>query len=86
MTALRPDIMEVVGLVVRFQATPKETNVHAVKRIFRYLKGTLDLGLWYLHSDNFTLEAYTYENWEGNVDDRKSTSGVPFFLGKCLFS
>jgi hypothetical protein len=49
--------MHAVGLVGRFQYAPKETHVHAVKIIFRYLKGTLDFGLWYpiqktLHSGN----------------------------------
>ena len=43
----RPDIMQVVGLATWFQSAPKETHVQVVKMIFRYLKGTLDLGLWY---------------------------------------
>ena len=46
-TASRPDVKQVVGMVARFQAGPKESHVHAVKRIFRYFKGTIDLGLWY---------------------------------------
>ena len=46
-TTTRPDVMQVVGLVPRFQSTPKETHVIAVKRILRYLKGTMDYGLWY---------------------------------------
>ena len=56
--ASSPNIMQVIGLVEIFQATPKETHVQAVKRIFIYLKGTLDLGLWYPRDDNLTLEAY----------------------------
>jgi hypothetical protein len=39
-TSTRPDIMQIVGQVARFQTTPKESHVLAVKRIFRYLKGT----------------------------------------------
>jgi hypothetical protein len=46
-TASRPDVMQVVGQVARFQAAPKESHVSAVKRIFRYLKGTKEFGLWY---------------------------------------
>jgi len=46
-TTTRSDIMQVVGLVARFQSTPKETHMKVVKRIFRYLKGTLNFGLWY---------------------------------------
>jgi hypothetical protein len=47
LTTSRPDIMQVVGLVGRFHSNPKETHVLAVKRIFRYLQGTIDYGLWY---------------------------------------
>jgi hypothetical protein len=57
-----------------------------VKQIFRYLKGTLDFGLWYPKGEDFTLTTYTDADWEGNVDDRKSTSGGEFFLGNCLVS
>ena len=46
-TTSRLDAMHAVGLVARFQANPKETHVLAIKRIFRYLKGTTKLGLWY---------------------------------------
>ncbi len=45
--ASRPDVMHVVGLVGRFQANPKECHLQAIRRIFRYLKGTTELGLWY---------------------------------------
>jgi len=70
-----------VGLVGRFQAAPKETHVHAVKIIFRYLKGTLDFGLWYATCTKFTLTTYTNADWVGSMDDRKSTNGGTFFLG-----
>jgi hypothetical protein len=46
-----------------------------VKIIFRYIKGTLDLGWWYSRGYDFTLTPYTDLDWEGSVDDRKSTSG-----------
>ena len=57
--ASRPNVKQVVGMVARFQATPKEIHVQAVKRIFRYLKGTIDLGLWYPSKDSFTLKSYS---------------------------
>jgi hypothetical protein len=50
------------------------------------LKGTIDLGLWYPSKDSFTLKAYSYVDWAGSVDDRKSTSGGEFFLGESLVS
>ena len=85
-TATRPDVMQVVGLVARFQSTPKETHVTTVKRIFKYLKGTMEYGLWYPKGQDFTLKLFTDVDWVGSVDDRKSTSGATFFLGYCLVS
>eukprot|EP00253_Pinus_taeda_P028633 PITA_28633 len=53
--------MHAVGIVGRFQANPKETHLQAVKRIFKYLQGTQNYGLWYPRDTNFTLHAYTAE-------------------------
>jgi hypothetical protein len=86
LTTSRPDIIQVVGLVGIFQANPKETHVLAVKRIFRYLQGTIDYGLWYPKNTDLILKAYTDAYWEGSIDDRKITSGGAFFLGSCLVS
>ena len=85
-TASKLDVMQAVGQVARFQATPKETHIIAVERIFRYLKGTVDFGLWYPKGNDLTLIAYSDADWAGCVDDRKSTSGTAFFLGGCLVS
>jgi hypothetical protein len=82
-TTSRPDVMQAVGQVERFQATPKETHVMEVKRIFRYLKGTKDYGLWYPKGNDLSLVAYTDADWAGSVDDRRSTSGATFYLGDC---
>lgn len=49
--------------------------------IFRYLKGTIDYGLWYPYKNDFSLKVFTNANWVGNVDDRKSTTGGAFLLG-----
>jgi hypothetical protein len=57
-----------------------------VKRIFKYLKGTLDFGLWYSRSKDFTLTTYTDADWEGSIYDKKSTSGGALFLGNYLVS
>jgi hypothetical protein len=83
-TASRPDVKQDVGVVARFQATPKERHVQVLKRIFRYLKGTIDLGLWYPSKDSFTLKAYSDVDWVGCIDDKKSRSGGEFFLGESL--
>ncbi|XP_057869623.2 secreted RxLR effector protein 161-like [Cryptomeria japonica] len=85
-TATRPDIMQAVGYVVRFQAFLKETHVQAVKRIFKYHKGTMSFGLWYPRCQYFTLTTYTSVDWGGSLDDRKRTSGGALFVGGCLVS
>jgi hypothetical protein len=85
-TTSRPDVMHAVGQVARFQAAPKESHVLAVKRIFRYLKGIEEFGLWYPKGKDLSLIAYTDVDWEGCIDDRRSTSGATFYLGECLVS
>jgi hypothetical protein len=84
--ASRPDVMQAVGHVTRFQVAPKETHVLAVKRIFKYIKGTTDFGLWYPKGNELTMVAYMDANWAGSIDDRRSTSGATFYLGDCLVS
>ncbi|GJZ67167.1 putative ribonuclease H-like domain-containing protein [Tanacetum coccineum] len=74
LTALRPDIMFVVCACARFQVTPKVSHLHAMKRIFRYLKGQPKLGLWYPKDSPFDLEAYTDSDYAGASLDRKSTT------------
>ncbi|GKE57784.1 hypothetical protein Tco_1496969 [Tanacetum coccineum] len=65
LTASRPDIMFDVCSCARFQVTPKVSHLHAVKRIFRYLKGQPKLGLWYPKDSPFDLEAYTDSDYAG---------------------
>ncbi|KAK8936006.1 hypothetical protein KSP39_PZI013951 [Platanthera zijinensis] len=59
LSASRPDITFAVGMCARYQADPRESHFKAVKHIFRYLLGTQHLGLWYPHSDDFTLHGYS---------------------------
>ncbi|GJY48796.1 hypothetical protein Tco_0438752 [Tanacetum coccineum] len=61
-----------------YQVNPKVSHLHAVKRIFRYLKGQLKLGLWYPKDSPFDLEAYTDSDYARASLDRKSTIGVAF--------
>ncbi|KAK6148389.1 hypothetical protein DH2020_019301 [Rehmannia glutinosa] len=86
LTASRPDILHVVCLCARFQSNPKESHMSVVKRIFRYLKGTIQYGLFYPKNENFSLKGYRDSDYAGNIDDRKSTSGSCQFLGDCLVS
>ena len=84
--ATRLDVMQVVGLVARFQSSPKKMHLTVVKIIFKYLKGTMEYGLWYPKSQEFILKSFTDADLEGSVDDQKSTSGETFYLEVCLVS
>ena len=86
LTASRPDIMFATCICARFQANPKESHMVAIKRIFRYLKGTPNLGLWYPKDTGFNLVGYTDADYAGCRVDRKSTSGSCQFLGQRLVS
>ncbi|GJU29594.1 putative ribonuclease H-like domain-containing protein [Tanacetum coccineum] len=81
LTSSRPDIMFVVCVCARFQVNQKVSHLHAVKRIFRYLKGQPKLGLWYPKDPPFDLVACTDSDYAGASLDRKSTTGGCQFLG-----
>ncbi|GJS72156.1 retrovirus-related pol polyprotein from transposon TNT 1-94 [Tanacetum coccineum] len=86
LTASRPDIMFSVCLCARFQEDPKTSHLEAVKRIFRYIKGTTHLGLWYPKGSGIETIVYADSDHAGDYVDRKSTSGVCTFMGCCLTS
>nr|GFB45263.1 hypothetical protein [Tanacetum cinerariifolium] len=70
LTSSRPDIMFVVCTCARFQVTSKASHLHAVKRIFRYIKGNQHLGLWYPKNSPFDLVAYLDSDYAGASLDR----------------
>ncbi|GJT73485.1 putative reverse transcriptase, RNA-dependent DNA polymerase [Tanacetum coccineum] len=84
LTSSRPNIMFDVCACARFQVIPKVSHLHAVKRIFRYLKGQPKLGLWYPKDSPFDLEAYTDSDYAGASLDRKSTTGVLWIQNQML--
>ncbi|GJZ33732.1 putative ribonuclease H-like domain-containing protein [Tanacetum coccineum] len=86
LTSSRPNIMFAVCACARFQVNPKVSHLHAVKRIFRYLKGQPKLGLWYPKDLLFDLVAYTDSDYTGASLDGKSTTGGCQFLGCRLIS
>ena len=86
LTSSRPYIMLSIWMVAWFQYAPKESHVMVAKIIFRYLKCTRDLGLWYQKTKEFELMAYTDANWAGSVDDWQRTSGSAYYLGEWLVS
>ena len=86
LTASRPDIMYSVCLCARFQSCLKESHLSVVKRILKYLKGTMNIGLWYPKSNNFELIGFSNVNFTGCKVERKSTSDTCHFLGHSLVS
>ena len=86
LTASRPDIHYSVCYCARFQSSPKESHLKAVKRILRYLAGTPEVGLWYPSNGDFSLKGFTDADYGRDSLERKSTSGGCHFLGDCLIS
>ncbi|GJX28359.1 putative ribonuclease H-like domain-containing protein [Tanacetum coccineum] len=86
LTSSRPDIMFAVCACARFQVNPKISHLHAVKRIFRYLKGQPKLGLWYPKDSPFDLVAFTNSDYTGASLYRKPITGGCQFLGYRLIS
>nr|GEW77898.1 putative ribonuclease H-like domain-containing protein [Tanacetum cinerariifolium] len=86
LTSSRPDIMFAVCACAHFQVTPKASHLHAVKMIFRYLKGKPHLGLWYPKDSPFNLVAYSDSDYASASLDRNSTTGGCQFLGCRLIS
>nr|KYP59549.1 hypothetical protein KK1_014985 [Cajanus cajan] len=86
LTASRPDIMFVVCLCARFKANPKESHTKVVKRILKYLRGTMNVGLWYPKGVSLSLIGYSDSDYVGCRLDRKSTSGTCHLLGSALVS
>nr|GEV00829.1 hypothetical protein [Tanacetum cinerariifolium] len=86
LTASRPDIMFAVSTCSRHQVTPTTSNLEAVKKIFKYLKGQPKLGLWYPKESPLVLEAYSDSDYAGANKDQKSTTGGCQFLDRRLIS
>ncbi|GKA78712.1 retrovirus-related pol polyprotein from transposon TNT 1-94 [Tanacetum coccineum] len=86
LTSSRPDLIYVVCLCARYQANPTKKHLQAVKQIFRYLKGTINIGLWYSKDTGISLTAYAYADHARCHDTRPSTSGSTQFLGDKLVS
>ena len=82
----RPNISYSVGVCVRYQANPKESHMTALKRIIKYVKTTVEFGVWYSKDTSDVLARYSDADWTGNADDRKSTLGDCFYVDNNLVS
>ena len=85
MLGTRPDIAFAVSVVSRYGSNPTDAHWSAVKRIFRYLKATVNLELTFRGSI-FPLEGYSDADWAGDQDTRRSTSGYIFNIGSGAIS
>ncbi|GJR12593.1 retrovirus-related pol polyprotein from transposon TNT 1-94 [Tanacetum coccineum] len=86
LTASRPDLTFAICMCARYQAKPTEKHLHAVKRIFKYLRGTVNRGLWYPKDSSIALTAYADADHAGCQDTKQSTSGCMQLLGDRLVS
>ncbi|GJT20902.1 hypothetical protein Tco_0890839 [Tanacetum coccineum] len=86
LTASRPDLVFAVCMCARYQAKPTKKHFEAIKHVFRYLKGTINMGLWYPKDNAMSLTAYADADHAGCQDSRRSTSGSAQFLGDRLVS
>ncbi|GJY57073.1 hypothetical protein Tco_0456188 [Tanacetum coccineum] len=84
LTSSRPDIVQAICYYARYQVRPTEKHLKEVKRIFRYLKGTINMRLWYPKDSGFELTAFSDADHARCIDTRKSTSGGIQFLGEKL--
>ncbi|GJW98075.1 retrovirus-related pol polyprotein from transposon TNT 1-94 [Tanacetum coccineum] len=86
LTSSRPDIVQAICYSACYQARPTQKHLKEVKRIFKYLKGTINMGLWYPKDSGFELTAFSDADHAGCLDTQKSTSGGIQFLGDKLVS
>ena len=83
--ATRPDIAQAVGTLAKFNSSPNEAHLTAVKRVFRYLKGKVKLRFLYKASDK-DMEGYSDADWAADSEDRRSTSGNVFLMSNGAIS
>jgi Reverse transcriptase (RNA-dependent DNA polymerase) len=86
LTYTRSDIMFVVGVESRYMESPRTSQWKATKRILRYVRGTVDLRLHYSKINSFKLAGYSDNDWCGDIDDKKSTSGFTFYARDIIFT
>ena len=86
LTITRPDITHAVNSVSQFMHAPRESHFQAVKRILRYVKGTLHFGLSISSSSHLNISAFSDADWAGCPETSRSTSGYAIFMGDNLIS
>ena len=77
----RPDIAFAAGSLAMFSTKPTKDHWTALKRVFRYLRGTINLGILYSQKSSQECVGFSDADWAGDINDRKSTSGYLFLIG-----
>eukprot|EP00253_Pinus_taeda_P032914 PITA_32914 len=86
LTTTRPDIAYSVSILSQFMAKPSGNHWNAAKKVLRYLKGTVNLGIMYIDESDVVLTGFCDSDWAGNPNDRRSTSGYAFHIGSGVVS
>ena len=84
MICTKPDLAQIVSVVSSYMGNPGKEHQKAVKRIFKYLKGTTDIGLVYHGDMSCALSSYSNSNLAANLDARRSVTGYTFTIGNSL--
>ena len=86
LTNTSPNICFGVNTLSQYLVQPRQVHLVAAKHVMRYLKGTIDFGLYYDNRHEYRLYGYTDANWARSISDRKSTSGGCYSLGSAMIS
>ena len=86
LTTSRPDIYYSISVCARYQSNLKQPHITAVKRIIRYVSGTLNYGIWYSKDFNMSLAGFSDADWARDADERKSTRGSYFYFRNSFVS
>ena len=86
LTNTRPDICFAVNTLSQYLVQPRRVHLVTTKHVMRYLKGTIEFGLYYDDRHEYILYGYTDVDWDGSISDRESTSGICFCLGSTMSS
>ncbi|KAM2874298.1 hypothetical protein COP2_017588 [Malus domestica] len=81
LTFTRPDLAYSVNMVCQYMTQPTDVHLHLVKRILRYVQGTVHCGLHYTKGSDFKLTAYSDSDWAADITTRRSISGFVVYLG-----
>ncbi|GKA66765.1 ribonuclease H-like domain, reverse transcriptase, RNA-dependent DNA polymerase [Tanacetum coccineum] len=82
----RPDLSYSVGLLSRFMQEPREQHMKAIKQVLRYVKGTKDYGITYMHNEGNKIHGYSDSSYGVNTQEGKGTTGIIFYYGKSPIS